>query len=277
MECRKIYAYSTKSYYDYRISHQDIPWFKIGDTEQLTEDRVKQQDKTANPEELIIHKEWDVPIKYHDHDVHNQMGNNGVYRVRTNREWFECTIVDIESAISQVTGIMDFRKDMIPYPHQIDTLDFLEKNWNIFDSFLLNHKPRSGKTFIILFLLQKHIMELKNVLLLTNYPILNNQWKDVAILFKNFGYNIIVSNEIENGENIILSDTQPNLLLMSFQDAKGNNDLNTEEYGLVKNKFKRIDKEKWDLLIIDEVHIGKETYKTDKFLKSIDYKKLIGL
>jgi superfamily II DNA or RNA helicase len=51
---------------------------------------------------------------------------------------------------------------------------------------------------------------------------------------------------------------------------KGNGILNKEKF----KDFKHIN---FDLLVIDEIHKGKETRKSDKIFKMLNYKKLLGL
>ena len=47
---KTIYIYTTKTY-------QEKGWYKIGETSLTAKERIKQQDGTSNPEELIkIHE-----------------------------------------------------------------------------------------------------------------------------------------------------------------------------------------------------------------------------
>lgn len=131
------------------------------------------------------------------------------------------------------------------------------------NSYLLAHKPRAGKTVTTAYYCLKKSP--KNILLLSNLPCLNTQWKDTFEMFLGLEkYNIIdVSNT--KPREIELEDY--NFVLVSLQDIK--------DYE--KAKFNNIRNITWDLLIIDEVHLGKETIKTDDILQKINFNFLLGL
>ena len=61
---KKLYFYSTTSWYENRIKLNKIPFLKIGHTEtQTVLDRIGQQDTTSNPEPLICMGEFDVDFE----------------------------------------------------------------------------------------------------------------------------------------------------------------------------------------------------------------------
>ena len=105
-----IYAYTTKLY-----SEQN--WIKVGQTEMTAEKRVKQQDKTSNPEELEIIKQWPVPACVKDRHVHAFLKN----RVRKDREWFKTDLAEIDIAVEKAKELAlsegEFR---VPNEEEVD-------------------------------------------------------------------------------------------------------------------------------------------------------------
>lgn len=176
--------------------------------------------------------------------------------------------------VKNISNVDIFKSKLSLLPHQIKSYLFiLDRFSKGVKDVLLNHKPRAGKSFICYhYMIDK---KPQNVLLLTQYPILNGQWKSEFENLRDHDYNIINAREVKKVE---LSKDRPNLVMISLQDAKGD-DLNDSEIveGLKKQKFSQLKKVDWDLLIFDEVHKGKETEKTDKLLSGLNYKNLLGL
>ena len=97
-----IYVYSTETLKHPKTIHKptgDVnykAWFKIGMTTQITaDDRVLEQDRTANPEKLQILHRFDIVAAGHtmkaydlEQKIHKILDRSG-RRVRKNREWFE--------------------------------------------------------------------------------------------------------------------------------------------------------------------------------------------
>jgi superfamily II DNA or RNA helicase len=180
----------------------------------------------------------------------------------------------IKRIVINRTNIDLFKEVLNLFPHQVGALSFIEERFdNGSKMVLLNCKPRSGKSFISYGYLIKH--NPKNVLLLTQYPILNDQWSNELENLRGHDYNIIISREIKK---VVLDDKRPNLVMISLQDAKGSDNTDEEmETGLKKQKFSELVGVEWDLIIFDEIHKGKETKKTDELLNKLKYKNLIGL
>ena len=187
----------------------------------------------------------------------------------------ELSIDLITTLASNHTNVDLFKDNLILYPHQNEAINFIDKVFKDGkNSVLLAFKPRSGKSFITYRYMINE--KPKNVIIFTNYPALNHQWKSEFERLRGHDYNIIISREV-NGE-IRLHETRPNLVMISLQDAKGGD--NSDEViseGLKKQKFNKLTNIDWDLVIFDEIHKGKETKKTDKLLNGLKYKKLIGL
>jgi len=257
-------------------------WFKIGMTEQEdAEVRVKQQDGTSNPESLITQcifngdryfdlEPYDITALDAEQHLHGHFREKGrEVRLDASREWFECSMEEIREAIQHIIDPEAHKIVLKLMPHQEEAYKFI---CDKFDSgvkqVLLNHKPRSGKTFIT----YKYLLERKpkNVLLFTNFPVLNNQWIYEALKIKGMDYDFINMSKDEVDE-VTLFDDRPNFVLCSFQDGKGGEEI----FG--KKKFELLKKINWDLLIIDECHKAKETSKTDALLNKINFDKLLGL
>lgn len=279
-----IYVYSTESLRYEKTIHKSTgdehykAWFKIGMTTQETaDDRILQQDRTSNPEPLIKLYDLDLIKGGHivnayeiEQKIHRYYDRLGL-RVRDRREWFEAGSVDeIKLVIESILNDSDLHKPEISLkPHQI------EANKKINECFLsdnkrclLNHKPRSGKTYITIYNIKEN--NYKNVIILTSYPILNSQWEETIKDFKGFSnINIIIGSGLSS---IKLDNLKNNILLLSLQDAKGG-----DEDVFSKEKFDDIKDMNWDLMVIDEVHYGVETQKTKDLLDLIKHKRLLGL
>ena len=179
--------------------------------------------------------------------------------------------------IKNIYNVDLFKHNLVLYPHQKEAYEFIIDRFNKgFTNVLLNHKPRSGKSFICYHYM---IENPQNILLFTQFPILNGQWKSEFEMLRGHDYNIINVRELE-GKKVILDKTKPNFVLISLQDGKGvDTDVSDNEIvaGLNKSKFSQIKKVQWGTIIFDEIHKGKETPKTDKLLNGLRYDKLIGL
>lgn len=277
-----IYVYSTKTYRFERTILTNNgpvhykPWYKIGMTTQEVHVRVNEQDGTSNPEKLDLLWWYEIPVNYNisalelEQKIHNFFRNKGrEVRLDKNREWFECELHEVKSAIAYILGPDAHKKELKLYPDQEHDYKKLKNliGKGVTD-ILLNRKPRSGKTFIM----YQYLIDYKpkNVLLFTNYPVLNKQWIEGANKIKGIDYDFINMSTDGIPSKKVLYDEKPNFVICSFQDSK-------QEGIFTKAKFKELLKLKWDAIIIDEVHCGKETDKTDKLLQKLEYDLLIGL
>ncbi len=266
-----IYVYTTETYEEYNS------WYKIGKTEQESAQiRVAQQDGTSNPESLKIVRtidlsDYDVSADKAERMFHKHFSKQEVRKDKS-REWFEITLEEFDEATKLLIDPEYFKKKLELRPHQKDAKEWMLDIFNSGeDHLLLNHKPRSGKSFMMYDFMINNPYQIKNVLLLTQYPIVNGQWKSEFENIRGHKFNIV---NVSGGDKIKLDEQ--NLIMLSLQDAKGENDESQVEF-LKKQKFDDIRNIEWDLVIFDEIHKGKETPKTDKLLSSLKYKKLVGL
>jgi site-specific DNA-methyltransferase (adenine-specific) len=265
-----IYVYTTDTY-------KTKKWYKIGMTNQESGSvRILQQDGTSNPEKL--EKEYEInlfgeteltayEVEQKIHKFYDRLGK----RVRDNREWFEVEggIDEIKKLIESILDNSDLHKSEIKLkPHQIEANSKINECFNSDDKrCLLAHKPRSGKTFTTIYNIKEN--NYKNVAILTSYPILNFQWEEVILGFKGFSNTEII---IGSGlDKIKLNPDKNSIVLLSLQDVKGGEEV------FEKEKFDLIKDIEFDLLVIDEIHYGVETEKTQDFLNKIKYKRMLGL
>ena len=139
-----IYVYTTETYRDYK------GWRKVGQTKQLAEDRVAQQDSTSNPEPLLIEETFSVEDSIEDYHIHKELERMGKMRTRDDkiREWFACSVDDVATAINNLRfgvarpnaySMRDEQKEC----HDKAVAHFTSGG----DQFLINAKMRFGKTF----------------------------------------------------------------------------------------------------------------------------------
>lgn len=265
-----IYVYTTETY-------KTKNWYKIGMTNQESGSvRISQQDGTSNPERLEKQYEMDISgetelsayeVEQKIHRFYERLGK----RVRDNREWFEVEggVDEIKRVIESILDNSDLHKSDIKLkPHQIEANTKINECFNSDDKrCLLAHKPRSGKTFTTIYNIKEN--NYKNVVILTSYPILNFQWEEVILGFKGFSNTEII---IGSGlSKIELNPDKNSIVLLSLQDVKGGEEV------FEKEKFDLIKDIEFDLLVIDEVHYGVETEKTQDFLNKIKYTRMLGL
>lgn len=265
-----IYVYTTETY-------KSKNWYKIGMTNQESGSvRISQQDGTSNPEKLKRQYEVNLfgeteltayEVEQKIHRFYERLGK----RVRDNREWFEVDggIDEIKRVIESILDNSDLHKSEIKLkPHQIESNTKINECFNSTDKrCLLSHKPRSGKTFTTIYNIKEN--NYKNVVILTSYPILNFQWEEVILGFKGFSNTEII---IGSGlSKIELNPDKNSIVLLSLQDVKGGEEV------FEKEKFDLIKDIEFDLLVIDEIHMGVETEKTQDFLNKIKYTRMLGL
>lgn len=265
-----IYVYTTDTY-------KTKNWYKIGMTNQESASvRISQQDGTSNPEKLEKQYEIDISGETElsaykvEQSIHHYYTRSGK-QVRNNREWFEIDggLDEIKKVIEIILDNSDLHKsEIILKPHQIEANNKINECFNSVDKrCLLAHKPRSGKTFTTIYNIKEN--NYKNVVILTSYPILNYQWEEVILGFKGFS-----NTEIIIGSGLSKIELNPNknsIVLLSLQDVKGGDEV------FEKEKFELIKDIEFDLLVIDEIHYGVETEKTQDFLNKIKYTRMLGL
>jgi len=249
----KLYAYTFPTYHK-------KGWIKVGDTTKTIEERVKEQYGTSNPEKYKILKEWDIG-NYRDYDIHKILKQLGYIRINKKREWFKCTIKDVDTAVNMLINGIARQNSFQPRIEQLDAINqAFDYYKNGGDSFLWNAKMRFGKTLASYWLMKK--LKAKVTLILTYKPAVIDSWENDLnnhIDFENYSfYNLLDWDSKSNVEEY-------SVFFGSFQDLLGKNN------NQIKNKWKNLLKYHIDLLIVDEVHFGAESTRAKEMLEKISF------
>jgi superfamily II DNA or RNA helicase len=254
-----IYAYSTETYREFR------GWRKVGQTKQESAQiRVQQQDGTSNPEPLEIEKTWEVPDWVSDHTIHAELEKMGCLRVRMDkdREWFECTIEQVSSAINNIVlGVS--RPNSYPMrEEQVECHDKAVTHYQAGgDKFLMNAKMRFGKTFTSYQIIKS--LNIRRVLVITYKPAVDAGWREDLNTHVDFeGWNYYSAKDDFNSSNPIkLPKGEVNILFASFQDF---NDFEKTKWEIAKTYH-------YDMIVIDEMHYGSKTERAQASLAQLSY------
>ena len=249
MSFKKIYFYSTNTYYNYRKKHGDTPWIKIGATDQKdVMIRVKQQDGTSNPEPLELLYEIDIPSNKSitDKDLHKFLEQNGYYKVRDNREFFEIELDDAKKLTQQ---FLLGKKKLHSFKPRKEQQEAIDKAVNYFQKggkeFLLGALMRFGKTFTAYEIMKG--INAKKVLIITWRPSdVKDEWrKDLDhVDFADYDF-------------VDLKEQEP-----SIEDYK----IYFTSYQLyLSRKWPHFKKTEFDLVIFDEAHFGGFSQETQNF------------
>lgn len=288
-----IYCYTTPG-----VTYHD-GWCKIGESEQDSTSRVKQQTQTAN---IHVKLEWTKNAVYevtgdafHDTDFHQYLASCGIERMKPlpgdtrKPEWFHISPARAKRLLE------DFRENqgakpslahVVPYSLRREQREAVEKARNYFlhhegGSFLFNCKPRFGKTLTVYDLCKS--MGFINILVVTNRPAIADSWFEdyCKFLGKESGYRFVSEVSVLKEKPGVLSreqyldsldDNAKCIEFVSLQDLKG-----AKAFGGPYDKLQEVAKTSWDILVIDEAHEGVDTYKTDVAFEHIHRKYTLHL
>ena len=263
-------------------------WSKLGYTEdQTAEARIKQQTHTAGIRPKLV---WTCPAYYDDgtaftdHEVHAYLTKAGIER-RPGTEWFHTTAANIRDAympdfihrkLDAIAG-----DETIDYSLRREQDEAVKKIGSWFDNggdeFLLNAKPRYGKTLTAYDLIIRN--GYKKVLIVTNRPSIANSWAGDYNKFVGIksGLAFVSDSPALKGVPHVISradyekSSQASelgyIMFMSLQDLKGGT-----EFGGKFDKHEWLADEDIDLLIADESHEGISTLRTEKAFAEIHRK-----
>ena len=281
----EIYAYETPG-----ITYHD-GWIKIGDTQGEFEKRIGQQTNTAgviaNAHYLGLAIYQDGSRKtFRDKVFHRFLISKGINDKHPGwpgDEWFQMSIEQAKELFVEFTHNP-------PLEHQLNQIVLRDEqkaaveqmvdcySSNDTDKFLLNAKPRFGKT-ISAYEFAKRISA-KNVLILTHMPAVANSWYQdyLEYLGPDSGYVFVSSTPDLKGKPYVVSSRNEYLNQMiasggnikgclefvSLQDLKG-----SVYYGGRYDKLEELTTVEWDAVFVDEAHEGVDTDKTDFALSKI--------
>jgi hypothetical protein len=225
---RKIYIYTTKIY-------GKMGWFKIGETQQLVKDRVKQQDGTSNPEPLDI--VYEVESVLSDKEIHKILESKGYERTRNDadREWFiindgdntdlyyEQVIILINRIISESS--VDTRIEYVPrYFQSLIKNQFLKKyqdelklDYKKID-FALELAPRFGKTIWAIDLLNTLYVEhgIKLCVIPCYVHTAITSFKKEFYTFKGYSSNMVFVTSEDNIQKVISENYGKKLIVVAM-------------------------------------------------------------
>ena len=287
----QIYAYTLPT-----VSN-DAGWIKIGYTERKNvDDRILEQTKTAAINLSYI-KLWSEPAKFNNSDkwftdkqFHAYLRKFKNVKQRSNTEWFYYDGVPEKAHID----FEDFRnnkfnqaKEQLDYTLRPEQEDAVNKTFAYAKSheggeFLWNAKPRFGKTLATYDLARR--LNAVNVLIVTNRPAIANSWFDDFqrfIAWQTKYLFVSTSDSLKDRPALTRSDflnevseneDVRQIAFISLQDLKG-----AISFGGPYDKLKWVKELNWDLLVVDESHEGRDTFKTDIAFEQIKRKFTLNL
>ncbi|MBW7959911.1 DEAD/DEAH box helicase family protein [Patescibacteria group bacterium] len=216
-----------------------------------------------------------------DNDIHKILEYLGFPRqTHIGKEWFRCTLKDVEKAYKSVVDRKLVEEDRIfdfkMRPEQKEAVEktaryfenYKKENPNKTPHFLWNAKMRFGKTFTSYQLALK--MGWKKILVMTFKPAVENAWEDDLkghVDFKGWQF-VSASKDTLWHEEIDMN--KPYVCFGSFQDYLGRN----KSTGGIKTKNEWVHATNWDLVIFDEYHYGAWRENAKELFESEDEEKV---
>lgn len=287
----QIYAYTLPS------MPEDAGWIKIGYTERKNVDeRILEQTKTAAVN-LPYDKLWSEPAKFNnadkwftDRQLHSYLRKFKGVEQRPKTEWFyydgtpEKAHADFEDFCNNDYSQTNDQSNYTLRTEQQDavnmTLAYAKSHEG--GEFLWNAKPRFGKTLATYDLARK--FNAVNVLIVTNRPAIANSWFDDFQKFIAWQTDYLFVSTADTlkdrpvlTRNAFLDALNENekvrqIAFISLQDLKG-----AISFGGPYDKLKWVKDLNWDLLVVDESHEGRDTFKTDIAFEQIKRKFTLNL
>lgn len=287
----QIYAYTLPTI------PENTGWIKIGYTERKNVDeRILEQTKTAAVN-LPYDKLWSEPAKFSnidkwftDKQLHSYIKKFKKVKQRPNTEWFyydgtpEKAHADFDdfrnNEYSQVKEHLNYTLRSEQEEAVNMTLTYAKSHEG--GEFLWNAKPRFGKTLTTYDLARK--LDAINVLVVTNRPAIANSWFDdfqkfiawqTDYLFVSTSDSLKDRPVLTRDDFLDVASENENIRQIAFislQDLKG-----AIPFGGSHNKLKWVKDLDWDLLVVDESHEGRDTFKTDIAFDQIKRKFTLNL
>ena len=231
----------------------------------LTEEQFT---KYGNEREVIY---WGICLdarneKFKDYYVHDEILKINAGIAEREQEWFINIPKDELIKIFEQVRNKESKKEIYtPRKEQQACIDSLK---NYFDKkpkggrFLLNCKMRFGKSYTT----YKYCEEenINKILILTFIPAVQSSWKDDLLHIKK-DYKYLTDNNLRNSSFDLENVNKPYVLFLSLQNFLGR-----EKDGEVKEKIAKLQKEHFDLVILDEYHFGAWNERTQEKLEDLD-------
>lgn len=287
----QIYAYTLPS------MPEDAGWIKIGYTERKNVDkRILEQTKTAAVN-LPYDKLWSEPAKFNNADkwftdkqLHSYLRKFKGVEQRPKTEWFyydgtpEKAHADFEDFCNNDYSQINEQSNYTLRIEQEDAVNMTLAYAKAHEGgeFLWNAKPRFGKTLATYDLARK--LNAVNVLIVTNRPAIANSWFDDFQKFIAWQTDYLFVSTADTlkdrpvlTRNAFLDALNENekarqIAFISLQDLKG-----AISFGGPYDKLKWVKDLNWDLLVVDESHEGRDTFKTDIAFEQIKRKFTLNL
>lgn len=287
----QIYAYTLPS------MPEDAGWIKIGYTERKNVDkRILEQTKTAAVN-LPYDKLWSEPAKFNNADkwftdkqLHSYLRKFKGVEQRPKTEWFyydgtpEKAHADFEDFCNNDYSQINEQSNYTLRIEQEDAVNMTLAYAKAHEGgeFLWNAKPRFGKTLATYDLARK--LNAVNVLIVTNRPAIANSWFDDFQKFIAWQTDYLFVSTADTlkdrpvlTRNAFLDALNENekarqIAFISLQDLKG-----AISFGGTYDKLKWVKDLNWDLLVVDESHEGRDTFKTDIAFEQIKRKFTLNL
>jgi hypothetical protein len=248
----KMYVYTTESARAKSV-------YKIGQTTQEADIRIEQQDGTACWEQLVKLDEWDSGDKT-DKQFHKFLKRQGYCEAREDkaREWFI-----IQGGLSQIkeqwNSFIHGVKRENSFKMRPEQEECCNKAVGYFEShgdrFLMDAKPRFGKTFTAYQIARR--LNAKRVLILTYKPVVDASWQEDVenhIDFKDWNF-----HRVENG------DVGAGIYFSSMQGILSDDRLETVQRDWIYDSRSR-----WDMVVFDEEHYGSRSARSMAVRKRLE-------
>lgn len=182
-------------------------------------------------------------------------------------EWFWITVDEVRSILH---GIRYGVERPHCYPPRTEQQDCVTMAVNYYNNggyqFLINAKMRFGKTFVA-YLIAKAI-KAQRILVLSYKGQVDVGWQEDLENHVEFdGSKFIHKDDFEGGQQITLNHDGMAVVWSSYQDINQ----------FTKPKWKKVLKEHFDLVIIDEYHFGAGTDRASQTLKAIKHDHILCL
>lgn len=263
----QIYVYSVPGLQVPGITHQAL---KIGDTQrdrssdfEAVAERVKEQNNLpVKPK--IEHFESAVTKDgkfFRDYLVFERLKARDVRKIKdgSGREWYDTDLDTIKAILNEIklgvrvsgagrTATFDMRPEQAKAVAETSAYfaKYPKGDSTPAPHFLWNAKMRFGKTFTTYQLAKE--MGWKRILVLTYKPATEKAWREDLAEHVDFdGWQFIGGKQAWED----IDESKPVVWFASYQDVMGK-----KQDGDIKDRHKKMRKENWDCLVVDEYHYG---------------------